>query len=175
MTSPYDITYCAYAECPFKDCDIHMVRVKNFLVDQKISVADYSGTCRRYIGWLVDEEEKRLLAEIQSELEEKLCGILERGKGAPKTEHNARALEGQCAIYLNGAPVEALCFLPLVCNEVQGEGEYSIIFEDGSHGIAEFLGRCLDFGTRDVTVGYKASVKLGPMQTIEIVGDIVAE
>lgn len=55
---PYDVTYCDNAGCPFKDCEIHLVHTKKFPVGTMISVANYSGTCRQYIGWLVDEVSK---------------------------------------------------------------------------------------------------------------------
>ena len=55
---PYDVTYCAYKDCPFKDCESHLIHTKDFPVGTLASVADYSGTCRRYIGWLVDKVSK---------------------------------------------------------------------------------------------------------------------
>ena len=55
---PYDVTYCAYKDCPFKDCESHLTHTKRFPIGTMISVADYSGTCRRYIGWVVDKVSK---------------------------------------------------------------------------------------------------------------------
>lgn len=46
-----DITYCINAECPFKDCERHLRRAKSRFV----SVANYDGVCRRYIGHLLNE------------------------------------------------------------------------------------------------------------------------
>ena len=54
VVCPFDITYCSYAECPFKDCERHWTRVKGFPPGTQISVADIAKICRRYIGWLVE-------------------------------------------------------------------------------------------------------------------------
>ena len=27
---PYDVTYCAYKDCPFKDCESHIVHTKGY-------------------------------------------------------------------------------------------------------------------------------------------------
>ena len=47
-----DITYCSSADCPSKDCKI---KIKNnkFQPGEIISMADFSGTCRYYIGWIL--------------------------------------------------------------------------------------------------------------------------
>lgn len=55
---PYDVTYCDNAECPFKDCESHIVHTKKFPVGTMVSLANYAGTCRQYIGWLVNEASK---------------------------------------------------------------------------------------------------------------------
>ena len=48
-----DITYCASADCPSKECRIK-VDNNTFRPGEIISMADFSGVCRFYIGWLVD-------------------------------------------------------------------------------------------------------------------------
>ena len=55
---PYDVTYCAYKDCPFNDCESHLTHTKTFPIGTMISVADYRGACRRYIGYLVDKASK---------------------------------------------------------------------------------------------------------------------
>lgn len=50
-----DITYCASADCPSKDCK-RKVTNNNFEPEELISVADFSGTCRFYIGWIAHSE-----------------------------------------------------------------------------------------------------------------------
>ena len=50
-----DITYCASADCPSKDCK-RKVTNNNFEPEELISVADFSGTCRFYIGWIAHKE-----------------------------------------------------------------------------------------------------------------------
>lgn len=51
-----DITYCSSADCPSKDCK-RKVTNNNFESEELISVADFSGTCRFYIGWIAHEVE----------------------------------------------------------------------------------------------------------------------
>lgn len=54
---PLDITYCTNAGCPFKTCDRHpavLKKVQQQLPGATVSVSDLSGTCREYIGWLVE-------------------------------------------------------------------------------------------------------------------------
>ena len=54
--SNYDMTYCSYNDCPFKDCDRHLMQTLKFLeLKNGVSIADFSGTCRRYITYLVKE------------------------------------------------------------------------------------------------------------------------
>ena len=55
---PYDVTYCDNAGCPFKDCESHLIHTKKFPAGTMISLANYAGTCRQYIGWLVDKVSK---------------------------------------------------------------------------------------------------------------------
>ena len=50
----YDITYCTYAGCPFKDCERHLTRLEK-QTNRTVSIADFRGTCRLYIGLLIDE------------------------------------------------------------------------------------------------------------------------
>lgn len=46
-----DMTFCANTTCPFKDCERHLVNGPKIGM---VSVAWLDGTCRRYIGWLVE-------------------------------------------------------------------------------------------------------------------------
>lgn len=48
-----DRTFCINDDCPFTDCDRHYKHVEG--VNCLVSLADFSGTCRRYISWIVDE------------------------------------------------------------------------------------------------------------------------
>lgn len=60
-TSPLDIAYCSNSRCPFKRCEIHPVVLRKLQKDypgRMVSVADYSGTCREYIGWLTSKTEE---------------------------------------------------------------------------------------------------------------------
>ena len=50
-----DITYCINSDCPFKKCDRHFCRLHN--KSGKVSIADFSGTCREYIDYLVTKVE----------------------------------------------------------------------------------------------------------------------
>ena len=52
-----DITYCSSTDCPSTDCKIKLCNNK-FEVGDIISMADFSGVCRYYIGWLVDKIEE---------------------------------------------------------------------------------------------------------------------
>lgn len=51
-----DITYCLNQNCPFKDCERHSSKINKACRDGKgyVSVADYTGSCRKYIGHLAD-------------------------------------------------------------------------------------------------------------------------
>lgn len=53
----YDITYCANGECPYTDCERHLSKVEPE-TNRAISIANLSGVCRLYIGYLVDEVRK---------------------------------------------------------------------------------------------------------------------
>lgn len=52
-----DITYCSSTDCPSKECVVKVLNNK-FDPGDLISIADFSGTCRFYIGWLLNEIEK---------------------------------------------------------------------------------------------------------------------
>lgn len=52
-----DITYCASVDCPSKDCKIKILNNK-FEPDEVVSMADFSETCRYYMGWLVEKAEE---------------------------------------------------------------------------------------------------------------------
>ena len=54
----YDITFCSYKDCPLTDCERHLINVKQPYPKGYISISDFSGICRDYIGYLVDEIEK---------------------------------------------------------------------------------------------------------------------
>lgn len=54
-----ETTYCTEIRCPFTDCEHHAKRLAGHAPDAKISVADLCGVCRRYIGWLLDEVDKK--------------------------------------------------------------------------------------------------------------------
>lgn len=51
-----DITYCTSIGCPSKECRIKVAN-NRFQPGDIISMADFSGTCRFYIGWMVDKIE----------------------------------------------------------------------------------------------------------------------
>ena len=62
QTSPLDITYCANQGCPFRKCEIHPAALRKTQENypgRTVSIADYSGTCREYIGWLAEKCEGR--------------------------------------------------------------------------------------------------------------------
>ena len=50
-----DITYCLNPDCPFKDCERHSDNAPRGVV---VSLSYMAGTCRRYIGYLVDKVER---------------------------------------------------------------------------------------------------------------------
>lgn len=51
-----DITYCSSVACPSEDCKIKLKNI-DIPVGTIISMADFSGTCRFYIGWILSEIE----------------------------------------------------------------------------------------------------------------------
>lgn len=54
-----DITYCTSADCPSTECEIKLTNNK-FEPGTILSMADFSGVCRFYIGCILDQiaEEK---------------------------------------------------------------------------------------------------------------------
>lgn len=51
-----DITYCINGDCPFKNCDRHHSKIKSAAkATGYVSVADFGGTCKRYLEFLVEE------------------------------------------------------------------------------------------------------------------------
>ena len=57
--SQLDITYCTSEGCPFKECERHQTKLKQVarkFPGRMVSMADLSGTCPDYIGWLIKEE-----------------------------------------------------------------------------------------------------------------------
>lgn len=60
ITSPLDITYCSNSRCPFRKCEVHPEALKQIQKSHPgsmVSVADFGGTCRDYIGWLSERVE----------------------------------------------------------------------------------------------------------------------
>ena len=55
MVATPDITYCLNPDCPFTDCMRHSDNAPSGV---PVSMAWLDGTCRRYIGWLVDIEKE---------------------------------------------------------------------------------------------------------------------
>lgn len=49
-----DITYCSAKECPSTECKIKLTN-NHFEPHEIISMADFAGTCRFYIGWILSE------------------------------------------------------------------------------------------------------------------------
>lgn len=47
-----DITFCSSTDCPSAECKIKLSNNK-FEPHTIISIADFSGVCRFYIGWLL--------------------------------------------------------------------------------------------------------------------------
>lgn len=52
----YDITYCMSDGCPFQDCERHPSHLQEAKEagHRVVSIADFSGVCRRYIAELVE-------------------------------------------------------------------------------------------------------------------------
>jgi len=51
-----DVTYCASTDCPSTECKLKLTNNK-FEPGEIISMADFSGTCRFYISWLLEKIE----------------------------------------------------------------------------------------------------------------------
>lgn len=55
-----DITFCAYAGCPLKDCERHLNRLNDADRPGKdgFTITYFAPTCRRYIEHVVEEVRK---------------------------------------------------------------------------------------------------------------------
>lgn len=55
-----DITYCINKQCPFEECERHPGKIAEAAMKGRgyVSVANFDGVCRKYIGYLVDEAER---------------------------------------------------------------------------------------------------------------------
>lgn len=53
-----DITFCSSVDCPSKECKIKVLNNK-FEDGELISMADFSGTCRFYIGWIANKVKEK--------------------------------------------------------------------------------------------------------------------
>ncbi len=56
---PLDITYCSYQGCPIKECERHpavLKEVRRRNPGAMVSLADFSGSCREYIRWLIEQK-----------------------------------------------------------------------------------------------------------------------
>ena len=51
-----DVTWCVSEDCPSEDCRIH-VRQCKAKPGELVSMADFSGVCRYYIGWVLEQIE----------------------------------------------------------------------------------------------------------------------
>lgn len=49
-----DITYCYGYDCPSTECKIKMTN-NTFEPHELVSIADFRGVCRFYVGWVVSE------------------------------------------------------------------------------------------------------------------------
>lgn len=56
-----DRTYCSNSQCPFKKCERHLSQINKKHIKNKIyiSVANFDGVCRKYIGHLVNKTENK--------------------------------------------------------------------------------------------------------------------
>ena len=51
-----DITYCINVNCPFKNCERHLHQLEKYKNTQmQVSVANFDGTCREYLNYLLEE------------------------------------------------------------------------------------------------------------------------
>lgn len=55
-----DITYCINGQCPFEECERHPGKIAEAARQGRgyVSVSNFDGVCRKYIGHLVDEAER---------------------------------------------------------------------------------------------------------------------
>ena len=51
-----DVTYCVSSDCPSTECKLKLTN-NTFEPGEIISMADFSGTCRFYIRWLLEKIE----------------------------------------------------------------------------------------------------------------------
>lgn len=51
-----DITYCAYSNCPLKNCSRHIT--KSDSKSKYVSVCDFAPTCRDYLYYVLEEVTK---------------------------------------------------------------------------------------------------------------------
>lgn len=51
------ITYCVNSLCPYEDCYKHLTKVKELDKEKNdaVRIADFSGVCRKYIDYLIEE------------------------------------------------------------------------------------------------------------------------
>lgn len=72
--SPFttDITFCDTADCPFTECMRHSENLKGKDKHTIVSMANFGGVCRKYIGWLVLNTENTRRNNIRKEVFEQL-------------------------------------------------------------------------------------------------------
>ena len=51
-----DVTYCVSSDCPSTECKLKL-KNNDIPAGTIISMADFSGTCRFYVGWLLEKIE----------------------------------------------------------------------------------------------------------------------
>ena len=54
-----DVTWCVSKDCPSEDCRIHIRQCKAE-PGELVSMADFSGQCRYYIGWVLEQIESEV-------------------------------------------------------------------------------------------------------------------
>lgn len=61
MERPDKVTYCTNAVCRFRDCERHLTQLEKVkgCGATSVSVANFAFTCRRYLGFLLSEAERR--------------------------------------------------------------------------------------------------------------------
>ena len=53
-----DITYCSYYGCPLKQCERHPTKIQRAtVIGGYVSMADFAGTCREYIDYILEKEQ----------------------------------------------------------------------------------------------------------------------
>lgn len=55
-----DITYCIARDCPFKKCERHPSKIRKATKNGTgyVSIANYTGVCRKYITHILNEVER---------------------------------------------------------------------------------------------------------------------